>query len=108
MAGEADPLLRWNLGTTSGGSDTGQAVAKAYRGGQKSDWFMPKRDQLASLYAQRNLPGLNLTRGQYWSDTAGSQSGNAIYINFGVTATTPVMAQTSVTTFYSVRPIRAF
>ena len=99
-----DPQLRWNLGTTTGGSDTAQNVAKQYRGGSKYDWHLPTRTELTSLNAQKSVAGLNLQTTNYWSDTAGSDSSVALYIVMRYGS----WAQTSRTSQYYVRPVRAF
>ncbi len=44
------------------------AVAQAYRGGGRSDWFLPSRDELAQLCSNRNVVGGFAVNG-YWSST---------------------------------------
>lgn len=44
------------------------AVAQAYRGGGRSDWFLPSRDELAQLYSNRNVVG-GFSGSFYWSST---------------------------------------
>ena len=51
------------------GSDTAAGLAAAYRGGGKTDWSLPSRDELTAMYGRRNeIPGLTL-RNDYWTSS---------------------------------------
>ena len=43
-------------------------AARAYTGGSKNDWFLPSKDELAQLYAQKTIVGGFVGDG-YWSST---------------------------------------
>ncbi len=44
------------------------AVARAYRGGGKDDWFLPSKSELNQLYINRSAVG-GFADGYYWSST---------------------------------------
>lgn len=50
------------------GSASAAGRAASYRGGGKSDWFLPSRDELDQLYLQRLAVG-GLGGGVYWSSS---------------------------------------
>jgi hypothetical protein len=52
-----------NLAATSAA-----VAARAYTGGSKNDWFLPSKDELAQLYAQKTSVG-GFVEGVYWSSS---------------------------------------
>ena len=87
------------LGTCTSGAAN---MATSYNGGGKSDWFLPSKDELDQLYAQKTTVG-GFVEGLYWSSTE-FDAGNAwlqLFI-FGIQGGSPkVLAN-------CVRPVRAF
>ena len=96
--GENDPVVPWcpalsnSLGTATS-TGTGSAntqkiisqcsdpnadfsvaakVASNYRGGGKSDWFLPSKDELNLLFENRSAVGKNFSAAQYWSSSQDS------------------------------------
>ena len=47
-------------------------VASNYRGGGKSDWFLPSKDELNLLFENRSAVGKNFSAAQYWSSSQDS------------------------------------
>ncbi len=47
-----------------------------YRGGGYSDWFLPSRDELATLWSIKGIIGLS---GSYFSSSQDSNNGNSVY-----------------------------
>ena len=89
------------------GADSAAGAAQAYRGGNRDDWFLPSKDELALLYQQRaSVDGLAPTL--YWtsSEAGGSQDDpiNAWYQRFD----TGSQYEERKVYRYRVRPIRAF
>ena len=106
-------------GVSSGGN-AGKAatVTRAFRGGGKSDWFLPSRDELNELckYARQQTTGntatqcdstnslrTGFTSGNYWSSTE-TGAATAIYQNFA----TGSRGNRDKAERDSVRPVRAF
>jgi len=57
-----------------GEGNTAVKLASAYRGGGKSDWFLPSKDELNLMYVNLCKAGVGgFTRSDYW----GSSEGNA-------------------------------
>jgi hypothetical protein len=76
-------------------------VARAFRGGGKTDWSLPSKNELIEMAVQRLTVGF--TSDQYWSSSEGDAS-NAWnqYVNDG-------FGRNYGKGFaYGVRPIRAF
>ena len=93
--GENEPVLPWcpallsNLGTATtvgtGSANTQKIVsqcsdanadfsvaakvASSYRGGGKSDWFLPSKDELKLLFENRSAVGKIFSAAQYWSSS---------------------------------------
>jgi hypothetical protein len=65
-----------------GGTPTDYAagLAKAYRGGGYTDWYLPSQNELYILYQNRLAIG-GFANASYWSSTESGQL-NAISINF--------------------------
>ena len=80
-------------------------AARAYTGGSKNDWFLPSKDELAQLYAQKTSPGgfVNNSNSNYWSSSENDAS-NAWYQLFKVGLQDYGVKYHA---FY-VRPVRAF
>lgn len=83
---------------------TAAHVARDYRGGSLRDWYLPAKDELAQLYAQRALTG-PFAASWYWSSSQNDlDPGHAWgqYLNDGY------LANNSKNMIAFVRPIRAF
>ena len=128
FGGSADPTIVWstNTSTAVGASATGTAIGTgskntywiadrdpanvaamtvmAYRGGGKSDWYLPSTDELNALYLQRTTQGtLTNLFSFYWSSTE-LDARNVTSQDFGSGFVGP-----SLKTFpLPVRAIRAF
>lgn len=86
------------------GTDSAAGRAAAYRGGGKSDWFLPSKDELNQLWSSKSVVS-GIADGSYWSS-----SQNA---NFTVSAWCQTFANGTQGDNYKddgglVRPIRAF
>jgi len=76
--------------------------------GGKTDWFLPSVGELKELYKQRNLTGINITSGDYWSSSQRSSPiGGAWLQNFD-DGWGGYQISASKTYEKSVRAIRAF
>ena len=51
--------------------DIAAKAAAAYRGGRKTDWFLPSRDELNLIYENLSSEGIGRFAGFYWSSTQG-------------------------------------
>jgi hypothetical protein len=79
------------------------AVASAYSGGGKDDWYLPSKDELNQLYLNRSAVG-GFASGVYWSSTEGNAFSAGVqgfdngyqYNYFGKSSE------------WRVRPVRAF
>jgi len=108
------------IAATGSGATAGRAatVTRAFRGGGKSDWFLPSRDELNELckYARQQTTGntatqcdstnslrTGFTSGNYWSSTE-TGAATAIYQNFA----TGSRGNRDKAERDSVRPVRAF
>ena len=93
-----------NIITKNGAGTTYAAgLARAYRGGSYSDWYLPSQDELEKLYAMKELGYGDFAHYYYWS----SSEHNA---NYAVTQTMSNGIQdyyNKGTTHY-VRAVRAF
>jgi len=68
-------LANTNLIVTqnSAGSTYAAGLARAYTGGGYTDWYLPSRDELAKLYANRVAIGsFDTVAGRYWSSSEAS------------------------------------
>jgi hypothetical protein len=87
--------------------DTPNSVRKVsdYRGGAKSDWFLPSGDELYQLYLVRSQAG-NFAADFYWSSSVGAAAGaNVREVNFASGSRGLVNGEFSYDNF---RPVRAF
>lgn len=82
------------------------AYARAYTNNGYSDWFLPSKDELAQLYAQRVTVGGN-NAGDYWSSSeyTANHGPYAWFHRFSNNDNTSVGNKS---TAYLVRPIRSF
>jgi titin len=83
-------------------------IASRYRGGDKSDWYLPSRDELAQMYERRSvIGGASTTVGDtdwiWWSSSQASAT-TAWYQHFSIGSITHNTKGWS----GRVRPIRAF
>lgn len=98
-----DSIIKYNPSPTT----TAAAIAKAHRGGNYSDWYLPNKNELNKLYIGRIAIGTTVNGG-YWSssefDATNSYKFHAWYQNFanGAQATSLKNA------LGFVRAIRAF
>jgi hypothetical protein len=100
------------VGQASGGNtaDRAATIARAYRGPNGlSDWFLPSKDELNQLYAQKTIVG-GIAEWYYWSSSECSSNSclatdRAWAQSLGIGLQT--MHQKSTSNYY-VRPIRAF
>lgn len=127
--GEIDPMLPWcpsslpTLGTGlqigSGNANTllitsqcgeakfgdavGAKMAASYRGGGKSDWYLPSKNELLLLFQNINNFGQVSSNMQYWSSSQDSLSRSwAVDLTNGASSSDQNMIDRS------IRPIRAF
>jgi len=83
-----------------------------YRGGGKSDWFLPSKDELNELYKQRDIVGYYLipaTSLTYWSSS--QYDSNYVWVQAFIDASGEVSGSQDhlgKTISINVRPIRAF
>lgn len=124
--GSSDPTILWcarrnkgiNIVTQSsigsGSSNTTLSIAecpygaaeraRAYRGGGKSDWFLPSRDDLHQLYLNRAKVG-GFSENCYWSSTLLSPVDEIAWCEM---IGTGIASSTFTFVLSAVRPIRAF
>jgi hypothetical protein len=100
-----------NTATIIGGcgqSDIAARRARAHRGGNYEDWYLPSKEELYKLYLERNsIGGFN---GTYWSSSeapTGSAPYYAYYYNFSAVTQDTYNWQDK-NSGYSVRAIRTF
>ena len=98
-----DSIIKYNPSPTT----TAAAIAKAHRGGNYSDWYLPNKNELNKLYIGRIAIG-NFATGGYWSssefDATNSYKFHAWYQNFN--SGSPDVSLKNAVGF--VRAIRAF
>ena len=89
--------------TTSTDSFVAAKVASNYRGGGKSDWYLPSKDELALLFDKRTIIGKTSSGAQYWSSSQDSLVNSwAMDLGTGVTS-----SEVNGRDMY-IRPIRTF
>ena len=77
-------------------------AARAYRGGSKSDWYLPSIDELIELREEQEAADAS---GGYWSSSEGASDGA---YDLGFMGGPPGLAQPGKQQTTPVRPIRAF
>ena len=77
-------------------------AAKAYRGGGVTDWRLPTKDELNSLYLQKGVVG-GFAYFYYWSSTANSATGS-----WQQRISNGEQSSYNIGAFNGVRPVRAF
>ena len=85
--------------------DANAPAAKAcadYRGGGKTDWFLPSLDELNKLYMQKGL--ISFTTGDYWSSS--QYDSDCVWVQFLFDGSQ--IHDSFKYNLYYVRPIRAF
>ena len=89
-------------------ANSAAALARAYTGGGKSDWYLPAKNELDPLYAQRAIVGGISDARNYWSSTE-SNDLEAWYL-YTAYSNQPSVSNTALKTDATlfVRPIRAF
>lgn len=87
------------------GPTTAGVLAAAYRGGGKSDWYLPAKDELRVLFTRQKLAPPFELRG-YWSSSEASPSEAWIQDMYEAGNYPPAPSDKSL--FNCVRPIRAF
>lgn len=86
------------------GKRTAAGRAAGYSGGGLADWFLPSKDELNALYAQRQIVG-GLGDVTYWSSSQFSGQKASAWGHYILTGFQDGWAKTAPS---SVRPIRAF
>ena len=88
--------------TLSAATHPAAALARAYEGEGKTDWFLPSRDELSELFKERDRVG-GFATVAYWSSSEFSTSTvwNQNFSSGG-------LSFSSKTTSIQVRPVRAF
>jgi hypothetical protein len=78
-------------------------TASGYRGGGRSDWYLPSKDELRALFLRQKIVGGFQLHG-YWSSSESSP--NEAWIQDFYSDYTPAPSDKGFANF--VRPIRAF
>lgn len=92
--------------------DTAAVLALSYKGGSKSDWYLPARDELH--YAQLRINNIlgGFASGAYWTSTESGQiyglQVNFPYGHIGEKQKNTQLPNDNSFTFARVRPIRSF
>ena len=78
-------------------------VAANYRGGGKSDWFLPSKNELLLLFQAKNFIGQISSSSEYWSSSQDSTTRSwAVDLATGASSSDPNMID------HSIRPVRTF
>lgn len=94
-----------NIIAAIGSAGNAAGVCRTYTGGGFNDWYLPSRDELNLLYAQKSIIG-NFQAFYYWSSTASSTyNASAWSQEFGSGMQSNISDKTYL---YFVRAIRAF
>jgi len=125
-SGSADPYASWSNVTTTAVGTTGTAlgtglansnaiiaqgghtasaalICRNYTGGGYTDWYLPSRDELLEMYAQRAYIGGLYTTDAYWSSTEANATDGILVQN-----TDGVAANMAKNVVEWVRPVRHF
>ena len=86
------------------GTDTAAGLAADYRGGGKSDWFLPSKDELMKVYDRRSEIGALVDDG-FWSSSQGDVIDDGAWCQ-NLDDGTQLEGYKS--TVSRVRPVRAF
>ncbi|MCX6435468.1 MAG: hypothetical protein NTY21_05230 [Actinobacteria bacterium] len=90
-------------GTANAGSSEAAKVAYNYRGGGKSDWYLPSKDELSLLFDKRNVMAKIASGAPYWSS-----SQDSLVKSWTMDLGTGVVSSEGNGIDRFVRPIRAF
>jgi len=88
--------------TTAGSvatSDYAAGLAWVYENNSKTDWFLPSKDELAELWANKSAFGMNAMK--YWSSSESSNS------QVWIRSLDPSALDSDKNGFWNVRPVRA-
>lgn len=88
---------------TECGYQNAASVARDYRGGGKSDWYLPSKDELHALYLAKSIA--QVPDDDYWSSTQASFSNRWVWIEFFDYGT---QTENDKRLYKAIRPIRAF
>ena len=81
-------------------------IARDYRGGDYSDWYLPSQDELTQLFINQNVLGNNFSLASYWSSSEEIYYGTfACYRNF---QTGGVGCNANKSVWGRVRAVRSF
>ena len=86
------------------GTGTAAGLASAYRGGGKTDWFLPSKDELMKVYDRRGEIGA-LTDDTWWSSSQGSGTADDAWMQY---FSLGPQNEDGKRWFKRVRPVRAF
>ena len=89
-------------GATS--TDYAAGLARAYTGGDYTDWYLPSKDELNKLYLNKTAIGV-FPIGYYWSSTESTTDGNSVYSRLFIEGYEGFYGKTN---RHAIRAIRAF
>ena len=98
-----DSIIKYNPSPTT----TAAAIAKAHRGGNYSDWYLPNKNELNKLYIGRISIG-NFANNGYWSSSEYDASATYKFFAWGQNFGLGFQAFDQKANTYYVRAIRAF
>ena len=98
-----DSIIKYNPSPTT----TAAAIAKAHRGGNYSDWYLPNKNELNKLYIGRIAIG-NFANNGYWSSSEYDASATYKFFAWGQNFGLGFQAFDQKANTYYVRAIRAF
>ena len=90
-------------GTANAVSSEAAKIAYNYRGGGKSDWYLPSKDELSLLFDKRNVMAKIASGAPYWSS-----SQDSLVKSWAMDLGTGVVSSEGNGIDRFVRPIRAF
>ncbi|MFM8895215.1 MAG: hypothetical protein ACKOE2_07540, partial [Actinomycetales bacterium] len=79
--------LGWGMANTANivaacGADSAAGLAAGYRGGGRSDWYLPAKAEVDELYRQQGMIGAPLLAYCWSSSQVGFDTGGAWLLNF--------------------------